>query len=111
MHSQTGAISIWTPNFKVNNLETEFFDGIMPITVVEALSTEKIPGRVKESQNHIFWLDNVLALDFLQESEKLRPINIGKDDIVAGNFKLILGLVWQLICHFYTFGDLKMAAL
>ena len=35
----------------------------------------------------------------------------GKDDIIDGNVRLILGLVWQMICHYSTFGDRGIAAL
>ena len=35
----------------------------------------------------------------------------GKDDIVDGNLRLILGLVWQMICHYSTFGERRIAAL
>ena len=63
----------------VNNLETDFCDGVRLVALVEALSKKKIPGKVIESQNRIYWHNNVaLALDFLKESENLQLINIGK---------------------------------
>ena len=34
----------------------------------------------------------------------------GKDDIVDGNVRLILGFVWQMICHYSTFGERRIAA-
>ena len=39
------------------------------------------------------------------------PFLVGKDDIVDGNVRLILGLVWQMICHYSTFGERRIAAL
>ena len=39
------------------------------------------------------------------------PLLSGKDDIVDGNVRLILGLVWQMICHYSSFGERRIAAL
>ena len=72
-----------TKHLKVNNLETDFCDGTRLVALTEALSKKKIPGRVKESPNRIFWHDNVaLALDFLKESEKLQLVNIGRQYVL-----------------------------
>lgn len=40
------------------------------------------------------------ALDFLQIERKIKLVNIRSEEIVDGNPKLILGLVWTLILHF-----------
>ena len=46
-------------------------------------------------------LQNVgTALDFLQKERKIKLVNIRNEEIVDGNPKLILGLVWTLILHF-----------
>ena len=55
---------------QVNNLETDFCDGIKLIALVEALVKEEIPGRVIRSENQIYWQTNVsLALKFLKASD------------------------------------------
>ncbi len=46
------------------------------------------------------------ALDFLQKERRIKLVNIRSEEIVDGNPKLILGLVWTLILHFqvsYTY--------
>ena len=105
-HSQTGAINIWIPNSKkVNNSETDFCDGIKFVALVEALSKKKIPGRVKESQNHNFWHDNVAwKLDFLKESEKLQLVNIGKVNVAAKDSQIHAFTNW---CKKYLDTKLK----
>lgn len=40
------------------------------------------------------------ALDFLQIKHRIKLVNIRNDEIVDGNQKLILGLIWTLILHF-----------
>lgn len=40
------------------------------------------------------------VLDYLQKVKKIKLVNIRNDEIVDGNPKLILGLLWTLILHF-----------
>jgi len=44
------------------------------------------------------------ALDFLQVKKHIKLVNIRNDEIVDGNQKLILGLIWTLILHFQVRG-------
>ena len=68
---------------QVNNLQTDFCDGIKLVALVEALAKQEIRGRAITSDNRIFWHANVsLALDFLQESQGLQLVNIGKQNIL-----------------------------
>lgn len=49
-------------------------------------------------------LQNVqLALDFLRY-KKIKLVNIRAEDIVDGNPKLTLGLIWTIILHFQVSG-------
>ena len=50
--------------------------------------------------------ENIIKLDgFL-----FLPLLAGKNDIVDGNVRLILGFVWQMICHYSTFGERRIVA-
>ena len=40
------------------------------------------------------------ALDYLTKVKRIKLVNIRNDEIVDGNPKLILGLLWTLILHF-----------
>ena len=40
------------------------------------------------------------ALNFLQKERRIKLVNIRNDEVVDGNPKLILGLIWTLILHF-----------
>lgn len=49
-------------------------------------------------------LQNVqMALDFLRY-KKIKLVNIRAEDIVDGNPKLTLGLIWTIILHFQVSG-------
>lgn len=65
---------------------------ISPPIIVQ--SREKGKMRVHKLQNV------QKALDFLQKEKKIKLVNIRNDEIVDGNQKLILGLIWTLILHF-----------
>ncbi|XP_071964186.1 spectrin beta chain, non-erythrocytic 2-like [Antedon mediterranea] len=85
-------------NKKISDLYKDFRDGHNLISLLEALSGEKIPrerGRLR-----VHRLQNVgNALRFL-EQKKVMLVNIRSDEIVNGNPKLTLGLVWTIILHF-----------
>lgn len=53
-------------------------------------------------------LQNVqLALDFLRY-KKIKLVNIRAEDIVDGNPKLTLGLIWTIILHFQVSGAVTL---
>lgn len=82
----------------VEDLYTDLRDGNLLLTLLEILSQEYLPhekGRLRFHQ-----LQNVkVALDFLA-SKGIRTVNIRPDEIVDGNPKLTLGLIWTIILHF-----------
>lgn len=56
-------------------------------------------------------LQNVqMALDFLRY-KKIKLVNIRAEDIVDGNPKLTLGLIWTIILHFQVSEYLASVAL
>ncbi|XP_072027710.1 uncharacterized protein [Amphiura filiformis] len=93
----------------IDNLETDLSDGLKLITLVEVLSKKKVPGNRWEPTNAIRKLSMVSkALEFLQETEHVDLIGIGKPgSILDGDQKVILGLVWQLIQHYSKLGGGK----
>ncbi|XP_072027834.1 uncharacterized protein [Amphiura filiformis] len=97
-----------TVDERIDNLETDFSNGLKLIALVEALSKKKVPGNRQKSAlptDRIRRLDVVsMALEFLKDTEHVPLIGIGMEDIVDGDRKLILGLVWQLIQHYSKLG-------
>uniref|UniRef100_A0A183D1F4 Calponin-homology (CH) domain-containing protein n=1 Tax=Gongylonema pulchrum TaxID=637853 RepID=A0A183D1F4_9BILA len=86
-------------------------DGITLIQIVETLQKEKCVGRIYRTKpNEIQKIMNVqLALDALK-TDGVRLINIGAHDIVEGNLKLILGLVWCIIQRYQIDSQTKLPA-
>ncbi|GFV28772.1 plectin [Trichonephila clavipes] len=85
-------------NRHVDDLFEDLRDGHNLISLLEVLSGELLPrerGRMRFHQ-----LQNVqVALDFLK-NRNIRLVNIRPEDIVDGNPKLTLGLIWTIILHF-----------
>ncbi|TKR79838.1 hypothetical protein L596_014001 [Steinernema carpocapsae] len=83
---------------RIEDLSTDLSDGVKLIQIVESLQQKICTGKVYiDDPTEIQCLMNVqMALDALRE-DGVRTVNIGSHDIVNGNLKLILGLVWCLI--------------
>uniref|UniRef100_A0A0X3NMU0 Calponin-homology (CH) domain-containing protein n=1 Tax=Schistocephalus solidus TaxID=70667 RepID=A0A0X3NMU0_SCHSO len=85
----------------VNDIQTDFSDGLRLISLVEVLSGQKFARVNKRPNFRTQKLENVtMVLKFLEEHEGLKLVNIDSTDIVDSRLKLILGLIWTLILHY-----------
>ncbi|XP_060790175.1 spectrin beta chain, erythrocytic isoform X5 [Neoarius graeffei] len=86
-------------NCRISDLYLDLRDGRMLIKLLEVLSGEKLP-RPTKGRMRIHCLENVdKALQFLRE-QRVHLENMGSHDIVDGNHRLILGLIWTIILRF-----------
>ncbi|XP_014050858.1 spectrin beta chain, erythrocytic isoform X1 [Salmo salar] len=86
-------------NCRISDLYLDLRDGRMLIKLLELLSEEKLPKPTK-GRMRIHCLENVdKALQFLKE-QRVHLENMGSHDIVDGNHRLILGLIWTIILRF-----------
>jgi len=85
-------------------LNESFHDGLMLIALVEVLSGEKCQGKYhKIPEKDIHKMENItIAIEFLSKFVK---VNVNSNDILQGNMKVILGLVWRLILTFQVEGE------
>ncbi|KAI4482381.1 hypothetical protein M0804_008932 [Polistes exclamans] len=92
----------------VGDLFEDLRDGHNLISLLEVLSGEHLPRERGRMRFHM--LQNVqMALDFLRY-KKIKLVNIRAEDIVDGNPKLTLGLIWTIILHFQnSFAKVKAA--
>ncbi|XP_049307096.1 dystonin isoform X20 [Bactrocera dorsalis] len=83
---------------QVDDLFEDLRDGHNLLTLLEVLSNEHLPREKGKMRFHM--LQNAqMALDFLRY-KKIKLVNIRAEDIVDGNPKLTLGLIWTIILHF-----------
>ncbi|XP_055376264.1 spectrin beta chain, non-erythrocytic 1 isoform X2 [Condylostylus longicornis] len=83
---------------EVEDLFTDLADGIKLLKLLEIISSEKL-GKPNNGRMRVHKIENVnKSLAFLHT--KVRLESIGAEDIVDGNKRLILGLIWTIILRF-----------
>ncbi|KAI7034819.1 alpha-actinin-2, partial [Hortaea werneckii] len=89
-----------------NDIVTDLSDGVILIHLLEILSQESLGRYAARPKLRVQRFENVnIALDFIK-SRKIQLTNIGAEDIVDGNRKIVLGLIWTLILRF-TISDIN----
>ena len=81
----------------VTDLFHDLRDGLVLLSVLEALTGRKV--RRERGNLRVHQLSNVNNLLSLLRENKVKLVNIGTADIVDGNPKITLALVWAVILH------------
>jgi actinin alpha len=86
---------------KIETLETDLQDGLKLIALLEIISGDTFPFRYeKKPTMRLKQIANVgLCLKFITE-KGVKLVGIGPEEIVDGNLKLILGMIWTIILRF-----------
>ncbi|CAG5088442.1 Oidioi.mRNA.OKI2018_I69.PAR.g11841.t3.cds [Oikopleura dioica] len=85
---------------KIDNLYRDLYDGKNLIRLLHVLSGEHLKIPNTRGRMRIHAMENVQrAIDFLREKQ-VPMENIGNHDIVDGNHRIILGLIWTIILRF-----------
>ncbi len=107
----------WTHSIRLNNkikprdvavrsLVTDLSDGIILVHLLEILSNESLGRYAANPRLRVQKFENVnKSLEFIK-SRGIQMTNIGAEDVVDGNRKIILGLIWTLILRF-TISDIN----
>ena len=79
----------------------DFCDGTHLCALVESLQKRKLkPSWNKRPQNQHHYLENATTALNAIDADHIKLVNIGNVDIINGNLKLILGLIWSLIVRY-----------
>ncbi|KAK4193667.1 hypothetical protein QBC35DRAFT_526948 [Podospora australis] len=93
-------------NIEVKDLVQDLSDGVVLIHLLECLSGESLGRYAAKPKLRVQRFENAnLALNFIK-SRGIQMTNIGAEDVVDGNRKIILGLIWTLILRF-TISDIN----
>ncbi|XP_022095231.1 filamin-A-like [Acanthaster planci] len=89
----------------VYNVETDLGDGLILIALLDQLiaSDGRSPDLPRCNKRPVFKsqrLENISIVLKKIEDEQIRLVNIDASDILKGNLKLILGLIWTLILKY-----------
>ncbi|RUS25260.1 hypothetical protein BC938DRAFT_472411 [Jimgerdemannia flammicorona] len=94
----------------IQNLEADISDGVRLIQLLEIIGDTTLGKYTKNPKMRIQKLENVSkALDFIKH-RGVPLTNIGAEDIVDNNLKLILGMIWTIILRF-TIADISQEGL
>ncbi|KAJ5665560.1 uncharacterized protein N7477_008008 [Penicillium maclennaniae] len=90
----------------IADLVTDLSDGVILIHLLEILGGESLGRYASKPKLRVQKFENVnKSLDFIK-GRRIQMTNIGAEDIVDGNRKIILGLIWTLILRF-TISDIN----
>ncbi|KAK2750413.1 hypothetical protein FQN57_003893 [Myotisia sp. PD_48] len=90
----------------IDDLVADLSDGVILIHILEILGNESLGRYASKPKLRVQKFENAnKCLDFIK-GRKIPMTNIGAEDIVDGNRKIILGLIWTLILRF-TISDIS----
>ncbi|BEI94756.1 uncharacterized protein CcaverHIS019_0703370 [Cutaneotrichosporon cavernicola] len=88
----------------MTSLEKDFSDGVKLIQLLEIMSETSLGRYTRKPVMRVQKAENASkALQFIRD-RGVKLTNIGPEDIVDGNVKLILGMIWTLILRFTISG-------
>ncbi|XP_077818235.1 alpha-actinin-3 isoform X12 [Macaca mulatta] len=84
---------------QIENIEDDFRNGLKLMLLLEVISGERLP-RPDKGKMRFHKIANVnKALDFIA-SKGVKLVSIGAEEIVDGNLKMTLGMIWTIILRF-----------
>ncbi|KAF2086814.1 alpha-actin-like proteinin [Saccharata proteae CBS 121410] len=90
----------------IKDITKDLSDGVVLIHLLEILSAESLGRYASKPKLRVQRFENVnKALDFVR-GRGIQMVNMGAEDVVDGNRKIILGLIWTLILRF-TISDIN----
>eukprot|EP00026_Physarum_polycephalum_P002538 Phypoly_transcript_02545.p1 GENE.Phypoly_transcript_02545~~Phypoly_transcript_02545.p1 ORF type:complete len:888 (+),score=160.21 Phypoly_transcript_02545:83-2746(+) len=85
---------------KIKDFDTDLQDGVHLNNLLEIISQKKLPKFIAHPKSRFQKIENVvIGIKFIQ-SQGLKLVSIGAEDIADGNVKLTLGLLWTLILRY-----------
>ncbi|XP_057315716.1 alpha-actinin-like [Hydractinia symbiolongicarpus] len=86
-------------NVQIETLEEDFRDGLKLMLLLEVISGERLP-KPERGRLRFHLVSNVnKALEFIL-SKGVKLVSIGAEEIVDGNLKMTLGMIWTIILRF-----------
>ncbi|XP_065919404.1 alpha-actinin-1-like [Dysidea avara] len=86
--------------YLINAIEEDLKDGLKLLKLLELISGDKLPPVEKRGKMRIHKVARVgQALTFIQ-SKGVNLVGVGPEEIVDGNLKMTLGMIWTIILRF-----------
>ena len=86
----------------IEDCTQDFKDGVKLINLLEVIGKDPMPGKyTKAPKNDYQRLENIsLAIKYITDVKGVKLVGIGAQNVLEGNQKLTLGLVWSVINKF-----------
>lgn len=86
-------------NVQIEEITEGFKDGLKLMLLLEVISGERLP-KPEKGRLRFHLVSNVnKALDFIM-SKGVKLVSVGAEEIVDGNLKMTLGMIWTIILRF-----------
>lgn len=86
-------------NKQITEIEVDFHDGLLLMALLEVISGERLP-KPEKGRLRFHKIANVnKALEFVA-GKGVKLVSIGAEEIVDGNLKMTLGMIWTIILRF-----------
>ncbi|CAB1347721.1 unnamed protein product, partial [Coregonus sp. 'balchen'] len=90
---------VWKAGTQIENIEEDFRDGLKLMLLLEVISGERLP-KPERGKMRVHKINNVnKALDYIA-GKGVKLVSIGAEEIVDGNAKMTLGMIWTIILRF-----------
>ena len=98
-----------TPALHVTDICEDLKSGILPIRLLEVLSDSSCGKFAKKPISKFQNLENLNIFLAQLKARSIKLVNIGAEDMIDGDRKLILGLTWTLILRYeiHKFGAVE----
>uniref|UniRef100_A0A8C8AJT4 Calponin-homology (CH) domain-containing protein n=1 Tax=Otus sunia TaxID=257818 RepID=A0A8C8AJT4_9STRI len=84
---------------QIENIDEDFRDGLKLMLLLEVISGDRLP-KPERGKMRVHKINNVnKALNFIA-SKGVKLVSIGAEEIVDGNTKMTLGMIWTIILRF-----------
>ncbi|XP_052351805.1 alpha-actinin-1-like [Oncorhynchus keta] len=84
---------------QIENIEEDFRDGLKLMLLLEVISGERL-AKPERGKMRVHKISNVnKALHYIT-SKGVKLVSIGAEEIVDGNAKMTLGMIWTIILRF-----------
>lgn len=98
-------INLSSRDMAITDIETAFEDGVKLVNLFEVISKRTIGKYAKNPKFHTQKMENVALVLKEMELDGVKVVSIDSDCVVKGNFKMLLGLIWQLILRYQVGGS------
>ncbi|XP_046891430.1 alpha-actinin-4 isoform X2 [Hypomesus transpacificus] len=84
---------------QIENIEEDFRDGLKLMLLLEVISGERLP-KPERGKMRVHKINNVNKALYFITSKGVKLVSIGAEEIVDGNAKMTLGMIWTIILRF-----------